>query len=195
MTAAQPHTFLFTDLVGYTALTAAEGDDRAADVAVQFYDTVRPLLDEHDAEEIKALGDGLMIRSEDAHEAVRLGVKIVDEVERTDELPTVRVGMHTGPAVERAGDWYGGTVNVASRLCSAAGGGEVLVSEETRAAAGDDVSAVEFDDRRLHWLKNVTDPVAAHSARPREEVAMSSLRAFKQKLMDQVPIPLERAAS
>ena len=174
-----PHTFLFTDLVGYTALTAAEGDARAAEVAIQFYDTVRPLLEEHGAEEVKSLGDGLM--------------QIVDEVEGAAGLPTVRVGVHTGTAVERGGDWYGGAVNVASRLCSAAGGGEVLVSEATREAAGA-VGAVEFDDRQLHWLKNVTEPVGAHVARRREAASLGSLRSFKQKLMQQVPFP-ETAAS
>jgi len=191
---AAEHTFLFTDLVGYTALTAAEGDDRAAEVAIQFYDVVRPLLDDHETEEIKALGDGLMLRAQDPTKAIRLGLRIVDEVEDTPGLPTVRVGVHTGPAVERSGDWYGGTVNVASRLCSAAGGGEVLVSEATRGAAGE-VGTVEFDDRRLHWLKNVTEPVAAHIARPRAVASLSSLHAFKEKLMEQMPFPVERAAS
>jgi len=50
-------------------------------------------------------------------------------------LFTDLVGMHTGPAVHRAGDWYGTTVNLASRLCTAASGGEVLVSASTALAA------------------------------------------------------------
>lgn len=44
---SRPHTFLFTDLVGFTALTADRGDDGAADVCQDFYSRVRALLDEH----------------------------------------------------------------------------------------------------------------------------------------------------
>jgi class 3 adenylate cyclase len=74
--------------------------------------------------------------------------------------------MHTGPAVSREGDWYGSTVNVAARLCAAAGGGEVLISEATREAAGR-LRKVTLGDRRLHWLRNVTEPVPARLASER----------------------------
>ena len=163
---AERHTFLFSDLVGFTALTAADGDDRAAEVALGFYERVRALLPDHGAEEVKTIGDALMLRCGDEGAAIRLGVRIVNELDGVAEFPPVRIGIHTGPAVFRAGDWYGTTVNVAARLCSAAGGGEVLVSEETRRAAGE-IRRVEFDDGRLHWLRNLTDPVHAFSARSR----------------------------
>jgi class 3 adenylate cyclase len=151
------HTFLFTDLVGFTALAASEGDDRAADVALEFVQCVEPLAREHDADVVKRLGDGLMLRSGDPARAVRLGLAIV--AEQNERVP-VRVGMHTGPAVERGGDWYGTTVNVAARLCGAAGGGEVLVSETTRDRAGR-LRKLDVGDHRLHWLKNLDEPVGA----------------------------------
>jgi adenylate cyclase len=163
----RPHTFLFTDLVGFTALTADRGDDGAADVCQHFYARVRALLDEHEAHEVKTLGDGLMLRGSDPALAIGLGLKIVDELEELDSFPAVRVGMHTGPAVERAGDWYGTTVNVAARLCSAAGGGEVLVSDSTRQAAGR-LRKIALEEERLHWLKNLNEPVPAHLASARE---------------------------
>jgi adenylate cyclase len=174
--AAGDHTFLFTDLVGYTALTAAEGDHRGAEVALHFYDRVRCLLEQHHAEEIKAIGDALMLRCDDPALAIRLGLRIVADLEAIDDFPPVRVGMHSGPAVTRAGDWYGTTVNVAARLCAAAGGGQVLVSDVTREAAGK-VCGVALEDQRLHWLKNVTDPVSARLARRRERPR--PLRAFR----------------
>ena len=154
------HTFLFTDLVGFTTLTADHGDDRAADVALDFYRRVRSLLPDHRAQEVKTMGDALMLRAEDPALAVRLGLRIVRDLEEVDGFPPVRVGMHTGPAVERESDWYGATVNVAARLCAAAGGGQVLVSEATHEAAGR-MPKVQADERRLHWLKNITDPVGA----------------------------------
>jgi adenylate cyclase len=177
------HSFLFTDLVGFTALTAAEGDDRAAEVAIEFYERVRRLLRDHRAEEIKAIGDALMLRCDDPALAVRLGLGIVRELEQVHGFPPVRVGLHTGPAVTRHGDWYGATVNVAARLCAAAGGGEVLVSEATQRAAGR-MRQVEFGERRLHWLKNVTEPVPAHlvAARLRPCERFERLRQLKLSL-------------
>src|SRR4051794_33767218 len=65
------HTFLFSDLVGFTALTAARGDDDAADVALAFCGRVREMLTAHRAEEIKSMGDALMIRCDDAAAAIR----------------------------------------------------------------------------------------------------------------------------
>jgi class 3 adenylate cyclase len=157
------HTFLFADLVGFTALTDAEGDDRAADVALGLYERVRGLLSRYRAEELKTLGDGVALRCDDPADGIALAVRIVEELEAVPTFPPVRVGVHTGPAVQRQGEWYGRTVNVAARLCSAAGGGEVLVSEQACGAAGR-LAKVEFGERRLHWLRNVTEPIAAHVA-------------------------------
>src|SRR5207302_7294029 len=151
------------DLVGFSALTAERGDHRAAEVALSLYARVRGLLPLHRGEEIKTIGDAMMVRCADPREGVELGLKISEEIAGEDDLPPLRIGVHTGSAVYRDGDWYGSAVNVAARLCSAAGGGEVLVSEATREAAGA-TRKVEFGERQLHWLKNVPEPVAARSA-------------------------------
>jgi class 3 adenylate cyclase len=161
--AGEAHTFLFMDLVGFTALTAERGDDRAADVAQHLYGHVRGLLEEYCAEEIKTIGDAMMLRCDDPQLAIELGVRIVDGLSASDALPALRVGVHSGTAVCRDGDWYGSAVNVASRLCSAAGGAEVLVSEDACRAAGE-LEAVALGERRLHWLKNVPKPIAARAA-------------------------------
>src|SRR3954463_10144041 len=163
------HTFLFCDLVGFTALTAAEGDMRGADVCVEFGERVRPLLEPHGAEQIKSIGDALMLRSDDAAQGIRLGIRTVGDLEQLEGFPPVRVGVHTGPAVTRNADWYGNTVNVAARLCSAAGGGQVLASEHAVETAGR-LRELDLGERRLHWLKNVTEPVAAYTVALRESV-------------------------
>ena len=160
------HTFLFMDLVGFTALTAEQGDDSAAEVALRLYAHVRELLPAHSGEEIKTIGDAMMIRGDDPQLAMCLGLRVVDELDARG-LPPVRVGVHTGSAVQRHGDWYGAGVNVASRLCSAAGGGEVLVSDAAREASGTP-RHISFGARQLHWLKNVPQPVAAFSAERQE---------------------------
>lgn len=180
-----PATFLFADLVGYTALAGAEGDDRAAEVALELHRRVRALLEAHGGEEVKALGDGMMLRCDDAAAGVRLGLRIVAELDASPGFPPVRVGVHTGTAVSRGGDWYGQTVNVAARLCSVAPGGEVLVSEATRSAAGR-MRKVDFGERHLHWLRNVTEPIGTYSARERA-CSLSRFRSAMAARADAAP--------
>jgi adenylate cyclase len=182
--AVQEQTFIFMDLVGFTALSAEQGDDGAADVAFRFYGNVRDLLTDHCAEEIKTIGDAMMIRCDDPRLAICLGLRVVDRMEARG-LPPVRVGVHTGSAVCRDGDWYGHGVNVAARLCSAAGGGEVLVSEATGEAAGS-LHRIKLGEPQLHWLKNIPQPVAARPAyeqecseRPRPKQVLAKLARLR----------------
>jgi adenylate cyclase len=159
--AAFPHAFVFADLVGFTALTAAHGDERGAEIATRFHTAVRDLVRrEAESAEVKTFGDGLMVRAADPAGAIGLGVAIAETVSGLGDVPPVRVGVHAGPAVHRDGDWYGTAVNVASRLCDAAGAGEVLVSEDAAAAAGTP-RGVGFGARRMHRLKHLDEPVAA----------------------------------
>jgi class 3 adenylate cyclase len=178
---AAEHTFLFCDLVGFAALTDAEGDERAAAVAAALQLRVRDVASDHGAEVVKEMGDAAMVRCEDPAGAIRFALRLVDEVDADPVLPPVRVGVHSGSAVGHDGDWYGRAVNVASRLCSVAAGGEVLVSESTLAAASE-LPKVTVGERRLHWLKNVTEPVAARTA----ELGARPRRAWR--LMSRCPL-------
>jgi adenylate cyclase len=157
------HTFLFCDLVGFTALADAEGDERAAAVAAALQLRVEAAANAHAAEVVKRIGDAAMIRCDEPGAAVQLALRLVEAVEADPALPPVRVGIHTGTAVAHEGDWFGRAVNVASRLCHVAAGGEVLVSENTLARTSG-LHRVTIGERRLHWLKNVTEPVAARAA-------------------------------
>jgi adenylate cyclase len=160
---ASEHTFLFADLVGFTALTDAEGDERAAAVGAALQHRVRVVATDHNAEVVKGMGDAAMVRCGDPARAIRLALRLVAEVNLDPALPPIRIGVHSGSAVSHDGDWYGRAVNVASRLCSVAAGGEVLVSESTLSVASG-LPKVTIGERRLHWLKNVTEPVAARTA-------------------------------
>ena len=156
-------TFLFADLSGFTALTEAHGDEQAADLVGGFCVAVRQLLVEHQAYEVKSIGDALMLRTGDAAAAIRLGLCIVHDVGAQHGFPLVRVGMHTGPAVERAGDWFGATVNMAARVSAAASGGDALLTAATRLAAGD-VEGVELRERGRWAFRNVAEPVQVYAA-------------------------------
>jgi adenylate cyclase len=146
-------TFLFADLVGFTELTSQRGDDEAAELAISFHGRVSELARELGCHVVKAIGDAVMVRSENGEAAVQLARGILG-LARAGGLPPVRVGLDTGTAVERDGDWFGATVNTASRVTAAAGAGELLMTERTRnAAAG--VSGLELTARGRHPLKGL----------------------------------------
>src|SRR5436305_10272845 len=111
-----------------------------------------------------------MLRCTEPGGAILLGLRLVEEIDGENGSPPVRVGIHTGPALANEGDWYGRTVNVAARLCAVAPGGEVMVSEQAREAAGT-VRAVKWGERELHWLRNVTELVATYLAMADESLA------------------------
>lgn len=150
------HTFLFADLAGYTALTEAHGDDAAADAAAGFCNAVRFLLQEYAAEEIKAIGDALMLRCPEPLPAARLAERIVCDHGSRHRALGISIGMHTGTAVRRGADWFGSAVNLAARVADVAGAGEVVITEATRGALGDFVGVRSLGRRTL---KNVAEPV------------------------------------
>jgi adenylate cyclase len=132
-----------------------------------------------------------MLRCSDPQAAVRLGLRVVEELAQEGNVPPVRVGIHTGPALTADGDWYGRTVNVAARLCAVAPGGEVIVSETTREAAGD-IAGVEWGQRELHWLRNVSEPVGTYLAIPRHEQSVAAAPRWRRNLQLAFPCPRQR---
>lgn len=153
------HTFLFADLAGYTALTEAHGDEHAADAAAEFFEHVRSLLPDCGGEEVKAIGDALMVRIADADAAALLARGIICGFGARHRALGVRIGMHTGTAVQRGDDWFGATVNLASRVADFAGAGEVLLTQATSEALRGEAD-VRARGRRT--FKNVSEPVALY---------------------------------
>ncbi len=96
---------------------------------------------------------------------VDAALMLVEAIEAA-ELPALRAGIAIGPALQRAGDWYGHPVNLASRVTGVARPGSVLCTQEIRDAAGD-VFAWSFAGR--HRFKGVREPVPLHRARRRPD--------------------------
>ena len=192
--AAEPaaQTFLFADLAGFTAMTEAHGDEHAAELVSRFCDQARGLLPEYAAEEVKAIGDALMIRVPHAADAIRLSLRLTNEVGGQHGFPGVRVGLHTGPAVERDRDWFGATVNIAARVSTAATAGDVLATEATRDAAARVAPELEFQARGAQLFKNVSEPVELFSVGSRGQLALEQLAIDP---VCQMAVDPERAAA
>jgi adenylate cyclase len=84
---------------------------------------------------IKMIGDEAMFVTEDATDACRIALELVDGA--GGRLPTVRVGLASGEMVSVFGDLYGPDVNLAARLVAVAGPGTAFVSEQVRARVDD----------------------------------------------------------
>lgn len=151
-------TFLFADIAGFTALTEAHGDEAALELVAAFSDAVEAQLPPIAGEHVKTIGDAVMLRIPEPGEAIRLGLWIAHDAMRDHGSPAVRVGLHHGHAIERDGDYFGASVNLAARVSSAAAGGEVLVTGQT-AALVPDLEGVIFESRGRKSLRNVSEPV------------------------------------
>ncbi len=148
-------TFIFADIVGFTSYTERHGDAAAADLAARFRSGVEAMLPEG-ARLVKTMGDAVMVRLDDPAQAAATAVRIARSALGPGD-PSVRVGAHTGTAVERDGDFYGAAVNIAARLTAFAQPGEALVTPEVAAAAR--ACGLATADRGERRLRNVLVPV------------------------------------
>jgi class 3 adenylate cyclase len=163
MDAPGEHTFLFADLVGFTAFTERVGDEAAADVAIAFQSAALHAAAELGCEVIKELGDAVMVHGRDAARVVTLALRLSREMAAEGWCPPLRIGVHSGPAVQRDSDWYGSTVNIAARLADSATAGEILMSVETRDRVAESTGYL-FAERGPRSFKNVAAPLAVFAA-------------------------------
>ena len=144
-------TVLFTDIVGSTERARELGDRKWRDLLERHHELVRRDLERYRGKEIDTAGDGFLATFDGPARAIRSGKAIVESVR--DLGLEVRAGLHTGE-VELAGHAVRGiAVHTGARVASAAGAGEVLVSQTVKdLVAG---SGIEFEDRGAHDLKGI----------------------------------------
>ncbi len=153
-------TVFFADLAGFTALTEAHGDEEAVDLVEEFSNLIQTKLPPT-ATLVKMVGDAAMIVADDCTEALRLAIDLIAASADLPGRPALRIGMNAGDVVERGGDYWGHTVNVAARVAGEARPGEVLVTEHVRelVASADPGLAAGLITRGTHQLRNVSRPM------------------------------------
>jgi adenylate cyclase len=154
----------FADLAGYTKLTEEQGETQAVGAVERFVETVERTLP-IDARVIKTLGDEVMIVGADPTAltgwAVGLGAKL------PRDSPPPRIGIHSGAAIYRDGDYYGREVNRAARVVARAAGGEVLVTRPVVDAVGA-ANGLAFELIGAIRLKGFSEPTELFLAAARE---------------------------
>jgi class 3 adenylate cyclase len=124
-------TYAFVDLSGFTNYTAEYGDDAAGRILGDFRAITRRLASDRGVRVAKWLGDGCMVVAIDQEDMVAFALDLELEATAACDPLSARIGLATGRALLFEGDDYiGSAVNLAARLCDAAGPGEVLVPDE-----------------------------------------------------------------
>jgi adenylate cyclase len=160
--ATPPTAMCFVDLSGYTRLTEERGDEAAAALAGRLSDIVQQRSRLRGGEAVKWVGDGVMFRFRDPSGAVVSALDMVEEIPAAG-LPPAHVGVAAGPVIRQGGDYFGRTVNLASRISDRAAGGQVLVSEPVVELAS--VPGVTFVGIGSIELKGLKGPVDLFEAR------------------------------
>lgn len=111
----RPQAMCFLDITGYTRLTAQRGDSAAAELADQLRRMVQRTSTQHGGRPVKWLGDGVMFHFRDPGPGVMAALEMAAAMGPAG-LPPAHVGLHAGPVLFQDGDYYGQTVNVASRI-------------------------------------------------------------------------------
>src|SRR5580658_3521720 len=153
-------TFLFTDIEGSTRLW--QDDESAMRSALSRHDELlRQAVADHNGIVFSTMGDGLAAAFTSASAAVTAALASQQLLE-AEAWPTatpirVRMGLHTGEAELRDGDYFGTAVNRAARLMAIGHGGQVLVSSQTAGLIGDGgrLTLVDLGEHRLRDLASV----------------------------------------
>jgi class 3 adenylate cyclase/YHS domain-containing protein len=153
-------TFCFIDLAGFTALTEAQGDEDAADVATRFAELAQSALRPGDRL-VKTIGDAVLITSPAPASGVRLVERLLEQVALDPRFPALRAGLHHGEAVHRKDDVFGAAVNLAARVAAEAHPGEVLGTERIADAAR--THGIPVADLGDVLLKNVSGSIRLFS--------------------------------
>lgn len=166
MAGAGTVTLLVTDLVGSVELRQRLGDDEAEDLRRAHFALLRRALAGHGGHEVKNTGDGLMVAFPSAVEAVGCAVAMQQAVERHNlggrgHRIDVRVGLNAGDATHEDDDYFGLAVDLAHRLCDAAGRGQIIASDLVRGLVATR-GGHSFRPLDALSLKGVADPVAVY---------------------------------
>ncbi len=156
---AEVRTFLIADVRGYTHFTLAHGDEAAAELATRFAGIAERTVESRDGRVIELRGDEALAVFVSARQALRAAVDLQKNFaeERLAALK-VGIGLDAGEAIPVGAGFRGAALNLAARLCSLAGPGEILASD-TVAHLARKMDGLEYADRGAVQLKGFSDPV------------------------------------
>ncbi len=177
--------FLIADIRGYTLFTQERGDEAAARLAAKFADIVHEHVQARDGSVIELRGDEALAVFRSPRQAIRAAVELqarfLQQTMAAPDLPLpVGIGLDAGEAVPVEDGYRGGALNLAARLCSEAGPGEILGSQSLVHLART-IEGVRYLDRGDLHLKGLSDPVHVLAIASEGSGVVEQMRALLPK--------------
>jgi adenylate cyclase len=143
----------FADMVEFTRLGEEIAPEELGPIAGRLEEMATAVA-ERPVRLVKTIGDAVMLVSSDPRALTEAALALIAAAEAEgDEFPWLRAGIATGPTLPQSGDYYGRSVNLASRITGVARPGSVLLDETTREAVGEEGFAYSFaGERRLKGI-------------------------------------------
>jgi adenylate cyclase len=152
----------FADLVGFTRLGELVPPEDLGRLALRL-EAITTDVVQAPVRLIKTIGDAVMLTSSEPEPLLGAGLSLLDAADAEGEdFPQLRVGSALGPALSRAGDWFGRPVNLASRITQIARPGSLLAEREVRESVPEAYRWSYAGERRL---RGVREPVPLFRAR------------------------------
>ncbi len=179
----QEVTVCFVDMVGFTRLGAQIEAQELGTVASKLAELANDVT-EPPVRLVKTIGDAAMFVSPDPAAVVSVALSLLKAVQAAD-LPSLRAGVARGPALQRAGDYYGHAVNLASRVTGVARPDSVLCTQEVHDAAPD---RFDWSFAGKHKLKGMSEPISLYRARrPRADEPDERQTSAREDKQDRRP--------
>jgi adenylate cyclase len=145
-------TVCFADLVEFTRLGEEIAPDELGSVAGRFEEMATEVA-EPPVRLVKMIGDAAMLVSTEPEPMLDAALRLIEAAEgEGEEFPFLRAGLAYGPALAQFGDYYGRSVNLASRITGIARPGSVLADAATRKAVGEGFSYSFAGERRVKGI-------------------------------------------
>lgn len=160
--AAEIVTVAFADLVGFTELGEEVAPEELGRVTGRLDEVARDVA-HGPIRLVKLIGDAAMLTSADTGALLEAVLDLLGEMaDEGDGFPLIRAGVARGPVLSRSGDFYGATVNLASRITDVARPGSMLVTSEVRTEVEDRFA---FSSAGRKHLKGISGSVELHRCR------------------------------
>jgi sigma-B regulation protein RsbU (phosphoserine phosphatase) len=182
--ADEPVAVIFADLVGFTTLSQQLVADDLARLLSRFQSLAFDVVATRGGRVVKTLGDEVMVVCEDVDNAVSIATTLAKSYADDAFLPDVRVGMAYGPVLAAQGDFFGPTVNLASRLVGVGPPGAVVISDAARRALGSEwqLHTTELRPRSLKGIGWTVCWIVEPSDGP--EASDAAMKGFYAALLD-----------
>ena len=155
---------LAADVVGYSAMIAADEPATLARVRALRTEIVEPAATTHDGRLFKTMGDGFLLEFASAVQALRCAIAIQTTLNAQANGLRLRIGVHQGEVVPEGDDLFGDGVIVAARLEPLADHGGIVISSRVKEDAAGKM-ALEVDDLGEPELKNIAAKIRAYRVR------------------------------